>query len=302
MGNKNSSSNFKRKSSNTLLNEPEPRNSNNENEGTEQKYYLPNDSNDIDGLHLQHFLKKHLYHNNFSVPIEDNLIQGGYKVLDVGCGPGTWLLDLSVKYKDSYFFGLDIMPVYPSEIKPKNLEFIESDIFKGLPFPDNVFDFVHQGSMLFAVKADQWNFVISELVRVTKPGGFIELVEFTGSQNNGPILTKLHDTYHDSCSQRGVDLSLSCHLDKILESQVNITKVHKDTKSFLMGPNGGKLGMVMQDVFLIYHASKASIEHLSLKQGISNEEVKSMLNDIVKELEETKPELNISRFWTQKNP
>ncbi|CAG8652386.1 5528_t:CDS:2 [Funneliformis mosseae] len=281
MGNKNSSTNFKTKH-NTHLNKPETIDSI---EGEKPKYYLPNDSNDIDGLHLIHFLKKHLYHNNFSVPIEENLIQGGYKVLD-----------------DSYFFGLDIMPVFPIEIKPKNLEFIESDIFKGLPFPDNVFDFVHQSSMLFAVRTDQWDYVISELIRVTKPGGFIELVEFTGSQNNGPALTNLYDIYQDSCSQRGVDLLLTCNLNNIIQANGNITKVQNDTRSFLIGPNGGKLGMVMQDIFLMYNTSVTSIEHLSSKQGISKVVVKNMLNDIVKELEETKPEINISRFWTRKKP
>ncbi|CAG8633793.1 11467_t:CDS:2 [Funneliformis caledonium] len=283
MGNKNSSSNLKRKQNTLFLNKHETIDSI---EGEKPKYYLPNDSNDIDGLHLIHFLKKHLYHNNFSVPIEEHLIQGGCKVLDVGCGPGTWLLDLSMKYKDSYFFGLDIMPVFPIEIKPKNLEFIESDIFKGLPFPDNVFDFVHQSSMLFAVRTDQWDYVISELIRVTKPGGFIELVEFTGSQNNGPALTNLYDIYQDSCSQRGVDLLLTCNLDNIIQANGDITKVQNDTRSFLIGPNGGKLGMVMQDIFLMYNTSVTSIEHLSSKQGISKVVVKNMLNEIVNELKE----------------
>lgn len=51
-----------------------------ENEST---YYLSNDINDVDRLHTQHFFKKYLFQNNFSSPIEDNLIRG-CKVLDVG--------------------------------------------------------------------------------------------------------------------------------------------------------------------------------------------------------------------------
>jgi hypothetical protein len=38
-------------------------------------------------------------------------------------------------------------------------------MFGGLPFPDNEFDFVHQDSMTFIIKTDQWNFIISEMIR-----------------------------------------------------------------------------------------------------------------------------------------
>jgi hypothetical protein len=38
-------------------------------------------------------------------------------------------------------------------------------MFGGLPFPDNEFDFVHQGSMSFIHNVDQWSFIISEMIR-----------------------------------------------------------------------------------------------------------------------------------------
>lgn len=46
--------------------------------------YLLNDSNDIDRQHMNHFFKKYLFQNYFSSPIEDRIVQGGCKVLDVG--------------------------------------------------------------------------------------------------------------------------------------------------------------------------------------------------------------------------
>ncbi|RIA99738.1 S-adenosyl-L-methionine-dependent methyltransferase [Glomus cerebriforme] len=107
------------------------------------------------------------------------------------CGPGTWLLDLANTYEYSYFFGIDIKPVYPNEIKPGNLEFREADLFNGLPFSDNEFDFVHQESMSLIIETDQWSYVISELIRMTKPGGFIEFVEYISPDKNGPIIDKI---------------------------------------------------------------------------------------------------------------
>ena len=44
--------------------------------------YLSN--HDIDRQHMNHFFKKYLFQNYFSSPIEDRIVQGGCKVLDVG--------------------------------------------------------------------------------------------------------------------------------------------------------------------------------------------------------------------------
>ncbi len=49
----------------------------------ELAYYLTNSISDIDREHGHHFFKRHLFGNNFSSPIEDELIRG-CKVLDIG--------------------------------------------------------------------------------------------------------------------------------------------------------------------------------------------------------------------------
>ncbi|RGB40716.1 S-adenosyl-L-methionine-dependent methyltransferase [Rhizophagus diaphanus] len=269
----------------------------------ELTYYLSNhDDEDIDRQHFNHFFRKHIFQNNFSVPIEERLIQGGCKVLDIGCGPGSWLLDLASKYENSYFFGIDIKPVYPKEIKPENLEFCEADIFNGLPFPDNEFDFVHQEVMSFIIKADQWNYVISELIRVTKPGGFIEIVEYISPENSGPVLANVYKIHFDLCLQRGVDMSLIPNLDKIIESHQNISQVYRDERSFIIGPNGGKAGLIIQDIIITFNTSDLATDDISSKKGISKEEYKNMaLRDFKNELKITKPKLKVCRFWAQKN-
>ncbi|PKK65155.1 S-adenosyl-L-methionine-dependent methyltransferase [Rhizophagus irregularis] len=157
------------------------------------KSYLPDDDKEINRHHTHHFLKRCLFKNNFSSPIEQKLIRNQCKVLDVACGAGTWLLDLSINYPKSNFFGLDKKPLFPKEIKPENLQFIQADILNGLPYPDDEFDFVHQETMILAYTPDQWNFVISELVRVTKPGGWIELVEpYSFAIGAGPLFVEFY--------------------------------------------------------------------------------------------------------------
>ncbi|GBC09800.1 hypothetical protein RclHR1_09110007 [Rhizophagus clarus] len=128
-------------------------------------YYLSNnDFNDLDRQHMHNFIIKYIFQGSFSAPVEENLTLG-CKVLDVACGPATWLLDLASKYENSIFFGLDIKPIFPREIKPSNLKFVQADILNRLPFRDNNFEFTHIESMVNILTTGQWDFVLSELIR-----------------------------------------------------------------------------------------------------------------------------------------
>lgn len=85
---------------------------------------------------------------------------------------------MASEYPDSRFVGTDVAATFPSDIHPRNVKFLRADTTKGLPFPDKSFDFVYQRSMTLAYTLDQWEFVIDELIRVTKPGGWIQLGEY----------------------------------------------------------------------------------------------------------------------------
>ncbi|CAG8617436.1 464_t:CDS:2 [Funneliformis mosseae] len=56
----------------------------------------------------------------------------------------------------SKFIGLDMSPIFPTENKPKNAEFIECYVLEGLPFPSKTFDSVHQKLLYVAFFAKQW--------------------------------------------------------------------------------------------------------------------------------------------------
>ncbi|RGB39419.1 hypothetical protein C1646_620255, partial [Rhizophagus diaphanus] len=103
-------------------------------------------------------------------------------------------LDLSNKYETSYFYGVDIKPIYSQEIKPHNLEFIKADVTNRLLFHDNEFDFTHLENMSFVFTPVQWDFILFELVRIMKPSGYIEISDRCNSYiGKGPIFHKLTD-------------------------------------------------------------------------------------------------------------
>ena len=58
---------------------------------------------------------------------------------------------------------------------PRNCHFHIANAARRLPFPDNTFDFVVQHDAILFYTQKEWRTVIDELVRVTKPGGWIQL-------------------------------------------------------------------------------------------------------------------------------
>ena len=104
-----------------------------------------------------------------------NKINYGDKVLELGCGYGRIIPDLLKKA--GLVFGIDISPENISYGKyflhgVENCVLMEMDAAK-LSFPDNIFEVVlciQNGISAFKVEPFQ---LISESIRVTKPGGKI---------------------------------------------------------------------------------------------------------------------------------
>src|SRR4051812_15865912 len=99
------------------------------------------------------------------------------------------------------FHGIDIAPLYPDAIKPFNASFSLQNALEGLKFPDNYFDFVYMRFLMFAFSTEQWEtVVIPELIRVTKHGGYIEMMEWdVNIFGQGPIAKKFMDSRNYQC-------------------------------------------------------------------------------------------------------
>ena len=88
---------------------------------------------------------------------------------------GSWSFNMATDYPEVEFVGIDISPIQPSQIKPENFNFIQANILDGLPFKDDTFDFIFQRLFAAAITKNKWPFVINELTRVLKPGGYLEV-------------------------------------------------------------------------------------------------------------------------------
>ncbi|CAG8741692.1 921_t:CDS:2, partial [Racocetra fulgida] len=179
-------------------------------------YFFPNDDQEIDRLQLQHYMMRFIWRSNFSSPMRDLLEEGYAQVLDVGCGPATWLLEMASDFPKCEFTGVDVVPVMPLTIKPQNINFVEANLLNGLPFPDDHFDFTYIRFLNCALPSDLWTtHAIPELIRVTKPGGYVEIMEWeTKIHNQGPITERLMDALIRDLRSHDVD-------DRIPEKMVS---------------------------------------------------------------------------------
>ena len=100
-------------------------------------------------------------------------LKAGDRVLDVGCGKGFLLYDLTQAVPGLEVAGIDISDYALTNAKPEIAKHLRKADAKSLPFPDKSFDFVYSINTLHnLVLPDLWA-AIGEIQRVGKGRGHI---------------------------------------------------------------------------------------------------------------------------------
>lgn len=109
------------------------------------------------------------------------------RVLDIGCGPGGWLLETAKTYPTmSLLVGVDIdeKKVNYARAQAKTLqvddrvEFHQMDGLRPLGFPDAHFDLVNERFGTSWLRTWEWPSFLQECQRIARPGGVIRVTEF----------------------------------------------------------------------------------------------------------------------------
>jgi SAM-dependent methyltransferase len=136
-------------------------------------YLLPHhaiEATEIDRLDVQHHAVQERLGANYLAPLKQPS-----RILDVGCGTGLWAYELCAEFPEAQVVGLDLVP--SKQPWPAAYRFVRANLLQGLPFADDRFDFVHQRFLRVGVPVRSWQVVVQDLVRVARPGGWVELVE-----------------------------------------------------------------------------------------------------------------------------
>ncbi|KAI9321236.1 S-adenosyl-L-methionine-dependent methyltransferase [Dichotomocladium elegans] len=203
-------------------------------------YLLPDDIEDDDRMYLQHWAVRMAFGSNFDAPVT-NALNDGINVLDSACGPGAWTLEMANKYPNSKFYGTDISPRFPNQF-PSNCEFLAHNIVDTPPFGENYFDYAFQRLVILGIKKVDWPKVIENIKFTLKPGGWIELTEFSyfTSQNVGPNIQLVVDLSRKIMTAAGLDLEIQSNLSRLL-SEAGFTNIQVRTVDVPIN-HGGKMG------------------------------------------------------------
>lgn len=108
-----------------------------------------------------------------------------HAILDIGCGPGEWVLEIARRYPTSQVTGIDIserMTAYArycaQEQYLSNARFQVMDARQPLAFPDASFDIVHARFITGFLSVTTWPLLLRECFRILRPGGCFSTTEF----------------------------------------------------------------------------------------------------------------------------
>ncbi|KAG0342966.1 hypothetical protein BG000_010859 [Podila horticola] len=218
-------------------------------------------------LLLQHYVMRYAFGSNIIPPI-DTTIAG--KVLDCGCGPGTWIMEMATEFEDLDFYGFDVSPMYPSAIHPKNAHFSMANLLDPeIPFATDTYLLVHQRNMLLGLTQDAWPGVVQDLFRCVIPGGsgWLQLSEVDPIWcRPGPVSRSVLKMLNETAQNRNVDVMLPQRLDQVLKD-VGCEQVKMMMVEIPIGPWGGKIGVLWRDVL---KAEMEALKPVVLQAALEN--------------------------------
>jgi SAM-dependent methyltransferase len=245
-------------------------------------YVMPHqgtDPSEIDRLDIQHYaLREHLG-ANYLAPLEQPA-----RILDVGCGTGLWAYEMCAEFPLAQVVGFDLAP--SKSPWPATYRFVRGNLLQGLPFAGDRFDFVHQRLLMSGVPVKAWAAAVNELVRVTRPGGWLELVEGEFDvAPAGPATRQILDVTWRLYREIGLD-STGIIFRSLVEHprRAGLTDVESREIVVPLGDWGGRIGSLMaSDIRALFLRLAAVFEK---RFGVSQRETAPLIAAMPQEWEE----------------
>lgn len=228
-------------------------------------YILPSDDEEINRLDFQHYMLRYALRGNYAAPLRQ-----AREILDVACGTGRWCAEMATLFSQANVVGFDLTPPAAATAetsRPDNIVFTQGNMLGGLPFAENSVDFVHQRLVIVALPTDRWVSQIQEMLRVTQPGGWIELVE-GDLLPGGPGVTALNGLGEMMSKKRGMSFSNASRIGEYMRD-AGVRRVEQRTVRLPVGKVTGRLGAMAETDYLAIYSS---VRGFLIAQGLISEE------------------------------
>lgn len=148
-------------------------------------------------------------------PERENELENFEHVLDIMSGTGVWALSAAQLYPEIEVLGLEFrsrLVDYARGLtearKVGNVSYSQlKESLTRLPFPDNFFDMLNANYLFLMLQSHEWPLFFQECLRVTRPGGYIRVIEQDWGMTNSPAIEKLSDLFLRSLKKANLGLS-----------------------------------------------------------------------------------------------
>ncbi|MGH7911676.1 MAG: class I SAM-dependent methyltransferase [Candidatus Dormibacteraceae bacterium] len=257
-------------------------------------YLFPRQPKEVNRLDLQHFALREALGANYLAPVHRPRA-----ILDAGTGTGRWAFDLCQLFPHALVAGLDTGSA-PKEETPPGFRFLRADIAEGLPFAGASFDFVHQRLLRAGIPLDAWPRVVEDLVRVTRPGGVVELVEIrNGVRPSGPATRRLFALLLQVGEAFHLDLEgpPALALDKLL-NQAGVKPVRSRYLDVPAGEWGGRKGSFMASNMRAMFTGLSPV--FEARCQVPAAQTVELVRTMLEEIERFRSQCTVAFFWGRK--
>lgn len=202
---------------------------------------------------------------------------------------GAWITALAKQIPGISVQGIDIEDNLFPRPAPKNVTLNRMSVLD-IPLSwTNRFDLVHQRGFVLGLRREEWPVALAQLYRVTKPGGYIQLLDgdLSRARNAGPANRVQNAMLAELCRRRGLVLNVTDHLDEMVRA-AGFVNVKRDARNIPMTSRNGQLG---RDAWMNQYLAFKGLKTPMLKAGgldyvRSEGEFDQMIEDMGREWEE----------------
>ncbi|CAG8491685.1 317_t:CDS:2 [Acaulospora colombiana] len=267
-------------------------------------YFLPNDNEEADRLSMQHYLAKHIWNGNFSSPVEEKLRSGRANVLDIGLAFFSFFNPTSILESNFEICSrpsVDVSNMWNNlENTPPNAGFLVHNLIQGVPFPERIMDFIHVRFMGLSFGELHWIKLINELIRVCKPGGWIEIMNLDYTPKNmGPATRLLMNSLVEFHKSKGCSIPSAKDFERYLRHNDRVTAIRTERKSTPLGNWSEKVGDIALLGFdCLFKAFKV---FLAPYMNLDDKQYQKLLKEHDRQVNEYKTSFQTYRIYGRKS-